>query len=419
MLLRRLALSLSLLSSAAVAQELSGGAKELVEGNDAFACDLYKRLAEREGNRVVSPYSISVALSMTAGGARGQTAQEMGAVLRLPAELAPPALAAAFGELQRGWGTAPQPAAGGGVVDRLGGGTGAPAAGGSPGVELVSANALWLDRSSRVLPAFSDLLTKGYQAGLTNLDFRGATEESRRHINAWIESGTQGRVKELIRQLSPDTGLVLTNVVYFKGAWTTPFDPKDTKADQPFTLADGSTRPVALMFRKGEALYAEVGGVQAVQLSYGDQDRASMLVLLPPAGGMAALEQQLSPGYLAQVRGALAKKKVQLHLPRIAVGSTLELSRLLAAMGMKSAFGAGADFSGIDGQRRQVISQVLHGARVEVDEVGTVAAAATAVLMTRGLSMDPVFRADRPFLFLIRDHRTGTILFLGRVSAPD
>jgi serpin B len=238
-----------------------------------------------------------------------------------------------------------------------------------------------------------------------------------------VESKTQQKIKELIPQgvLTVLTRLVLANAIYFKGDWAVQFDGKAT-AKAPFHVAPGETVEAPLMSQKNQFGYAELGELQVLALNYKGK-ALSMVVLLPKKpDGLAALETSLTPANLEKWTRNLPAREVQVFLPKFKMTSQFRLNEKLRALGMTDAFDESkADFSGLDGRKQYLfITAVLHKAFVEVNEEGTEAAAATAVVI--GLRSAParplVFRADHPFLFLIRDNRTGSILFLGRVVDP-
>lgn len=383
-------------------------ADRLAQGNNEFAIALFQRLAAAErGNIFCSPYSISSALAMTYAGARGQTAREMAQVLRFtgPDE-----------QVHRGFGE---------LTDSLN------AEGKAGKVQLVVANALWGQKGFRFEKDFLALTGRYYGGRLDLLDFRGDTEAARRTINAWVEEQTRDKIKELIKSgiLTPLTRLVLTNAIYFKGDWAAQFKKTATK-DEPFHAGGGKQPRVPLMQQTGKFGYMETPDFQALELPY-IGDRLSMTVLLPrEKDGLADLEKRLTAKDLAEWLGRMKRRTVKVQLPRVKTSSGFELRSVLKTLGMKDAFAApssrpepaGADFSGMDGARDLYISAVIHKAFVEVNEEGTEAAAATAVVLSRSPSVEgppPVFRADHPFLFLIRDRRSGAILFLGRLALPE
>lgn len=370
--------------------------KLAADGNE-FAFALYERLRDEKGNVFFSPVSISTALGMTYAGARGATAEEMARTLRftLPTDR----LHAAFC----------------GLIARL-----RPPAG-EPRVRLHIANALWPDQRYAFLPEFFSLVESHYGAATQSVDFAGATEATRATINTWVAQRTNELIKELLKRGDIDglTVLVLTNAIYFKADWHAQFDPKDTKPGV-FHAVGGERPGVPMMSQTARLPYAEFDGGQALELPYVG-NRLRMLLLLPrKADGLTALEKRLSPALVAKVAGALGTRKVHVTLPRFRMRFRTYLAETLAAMGMPSAFAPGqADFSGLDGSRSLFISTVIHEACLEVNEEGSEAAAATAVVISRAAA-EPVieFNADRPFLLLIRDRDTGAILFLGRLVDP-
>lgn len=379
-----------------------------VKGNTAFALDLYARLKDHPqvrsegGNLFFSPYSISTALAMTADGARGQTATQMASVLRFPDSGNP---AAAFGRLQKDLQANAE----------------------KSGCELNIANALWGQKGHSFLEDFLRTIEAGYGAGLNEVDF-GRPEEARKTINTWVERQTKDRIKDLIAPgvLNHLTRLVLTNAIYFKGDWAVQFKEENT-AQADFFLAAGSddAEPkrvqVPMMHQKGDFAYGETDEIQVLSLPY-EGKTLSMLILLPKAGSsLTSLESGLDAELLEAALDRLRSQEVEVYLPRFTMTSgPLELKGPLGALGMVDAFNpTAADFSGMDGSRDLSISNVVHKAFVEVNEEGTEAAAATGVVMRLvSVRQTPVFRADRPFLFLIRENQTGSVLFMGRMMNP-
>ncbi len=380
----------------AAAEDADAGA--LPRGNNTFALDLYGELREREGNLFFSPYSISTALAMTYGGARGNTAAQMEQVLHF--EVTTKRLHQAFGQL----------------VETLN------AQGAKGGYQLSVANALWGQQSVGFLKKFLDLTEKHYGAGLRQVDFAAATEAARKTINAWVEKETQGKIKDLIQPgvLNALTRLVLTNAIYFKGTWAEQFDKKATR-DAPFTLATRQQVKVPMMHKTENFGYTEAEDFQALELAYAGDD-LSMVIFLPrEVDGLAALEKKLSLENLESWLGGLRRQTVQVSLPRFTMTSEFGLQEVLKSLGMTDAFSLPpADFSGMNGHKDLFISAVIHKAFVDVNEEGTEAAAATAVVMMRSAAPRPpvVFRADHPFIFLIRDNTSGSILFIGRLVSP-
>lgn len=371
----------------------------LVEGNTAFACDLYAKLKDQPGNLFFSPYSISTALAMTYGGARGETEAQMAKTLRFP--FGGETLHACFGELQ-----------GGLKGDR-----------GKDGYELAVANRLFGQKGHRFLDPFLALNRDRYGAPLEALDFAKDTEGARKTINSWVEERTKDKIRELLKPgvLDADTRLVLTNAIYFKGDWASAFDKKATR-DAIFHPTLDSGRKVQTMSQTADFPYAETDLLQALELPY-KGNALSMVVLLPrKEKEMAALEAGLSPDSLQKWIAALGEQEVEVSLPRFKLEpDSIDLKKTLSDMGMPDAFNeTRADFSGTTNDPQGLhVSEVIHKAFIDVNEEGTEAAAATAVAMKpNGIPDIKTFRADRPFLFLIRDKRTGSILFMGRVTNP-
>jgi serpin B len=371
---------------------------ELVAGNNRFAFDLFQAVAGGEGNLFFSPHSISTALAMTYAGARGETAEQMAEALHftLPQEQLHPALNALNQHLV--------------------------ATGEEEGFELVLANALWGQEDAEFRQGFLDSLGAHYGAGMRLVDFQ--TEAGRRaageRINQWASEGTAGRIPQLVDPLlfTERTRLVLTNAITFDGLWEIPFE--DTWNDI-FRLQDGSVVIARLMMRLAVTPYASGENWQAAEIAY-QGERARMLILLPAEGQFEEFARELDAARLAEIEGALTPTDLALYLPRFAYAPDLMLTEVLPKMGMSLAFSPSeGDFAGmVKIPPRLCISQVVHKAYVAVDEQGTQAAAGTAVEAIVGSeeSTAEVMRADRPFLFLIRDTELGTILFLGRVVDP-
>lgn len=394
----------------------------VVEGNTQFALELYAKLRGNEGNLFFSPYSISTALAMTYSGARGATAGQMAQVLRFPTEhnkgldsdnqgkrlyrveerlLSDERLAAAFGRLQKGLKADPK----------------------REGYELSVANALWGQRGYQFKEQFLDFVQDNYDGRLSQLDFAGAAESARGTINAWVAEKTKKKIKELIKPgvLNSMTRLVLTNAIYFKGAWDTPFKEAATRP-AAFTLSGGKKVDVPMMNQSAKFKYAESESLQTLELPYAG-DELSMVILLPKkTDGLSNFEKELTAKSLSDLLGGLQERKVIVSVPKFKMTSEFSMAAVLKSMGMTDAFAPReADFSGMNGRKDLFISAVVHKAYVEVNEEGTEAAAATGVAMSvtsMPIDRPPIFRADHPFLFLIRDNRIGSILFIGRAANP-
>lgn len=374
----------------------------LAGGNSAFAFDLYQALKEEDGNLFYSPYSISLALAMTYAGARGETEQQMADTLHFI--LSQDRLHPAFNSLDIELGQR---------------GEGAEGKDGE-GFRLNIVNAIWGQEGYEFLSEFLDVLAENYGAGLRPLDFAGAPEESRITINDWVSDQTEGRIEDLIPQglINALTRLVLTNAIYFNAAWQYPFE-EDATGDGTFHVLGGGEVTVPMMRQTESFSYAEGDGYQAVELPY-DGRELSMVILLPEAGQFNDFEDSLDVRQVEAIVKDLESGRVALTMPKFEFESSFGLKESLAAMGMPVAFSGGADFSGMTGNRDLFIADVVHKAFVSVDEAGTEAAAATAVIMQlTAMPEEPVeVTIDRPFIFLIRDIETGAILFVGRVANP-
>ena len=394
--------------SAPHARTRPGGPQSFAEDNNEFALAMYGLLRQRPGNLTFSPFSIRAALGMTQAGARGETAAQMREALCVtsPDET----LHAAFSE----------------TVQRLN------SAGGGE-YELAVANSLWGQEGAPLQPDYVRLIARHYRGAMKLLDFRGGAEAARTTVNRWVEDATRQKIRELIPPggLDADTRLVLANAVYFRGLWTLPFDEEGTR-EEPFHLDGGGRVQAPLMRQQDEVRHVQAGGYQAVDLIYRGGD-LSMLVLLPDRkDGLRDLEKTLSAHMLHDCVAQTRTREVKLFLPRFKITwGTADVRDQLTALGMPFAFSRlQADFSGINGhvppdEDALFIAAVYHQALVEVNEEGTEAAAATAgdmrCLAAARFSWPPpipVFRADHPFLFAIRDRRSGTILFLGRIEDP-
>jgi serpin B len=374
---------------------------EATRGNNAFAVDLYGHLREHKGNLFFSPESISTAFAMADGGARGKTAAEMAQVFHFT--LPPDRLHPAMGALLAGM-NAPH-----------------------PGYELRVADALWAQQDARFLPSYLSLMQRDYGADFHRADFKTQPEAVRGTINRWVEQQTNNRIQNLIGPgvLTPMTRLVLTNAIYFKGTWESPFEKAATQ-DGEFHLFGSETASVPLMHRTGAYRYFDGGTFQELEIPY-EGDDLSMVVLLPKqADGLPSLEQRLTPAAVNDLIGKLAPvSKVVLTFPRFTMTQQFELSGTLSAMGMPRAFTPAADFSGMTGTPQLSISAAIHKAFIDVNEEGTEAAAATSIGMIATAMRRPapepppiVFRADHPFVFMIRNTKTRAILFMGRVEDP-
>jgi serpin B len=374
---------------------------EVTKGNNAFALDLYGHLREQKGNLFFSPESISTVFAMADAGARGPTAAEMARVFHftLPPDRLHPAMGALLADMN-----APH-----------------------PGYELRVADALWAQQDARFLPNYLQLMQSDYGADFHRVDFKTQPEAVRGTINGWVEQQTNNRIQNLIGPgvLTPMTRLVLTNAIYFKGTWRNPFE-KGATQDGEFHLSAAQTATAPLMHRTGAYRYYDGGAFQELELPYEGDDLAMVVLLPKQTDGLPALEQRFTAAAAQQWIDELAPAhKVILTLPRFTMTQQFELSGTLSAMGMPQAFTPAADFSGMTGKPELSISAAIHKAFIDVNEEGTEAAAATSTVMVATAMLRPaqepppiIFRADHPFLFMIRDTKTGGILFMGRVEDP-
>ena len=386
--------------------------RELVQGNNDFAFDLYRALSDEEGNLFYSPFSISqaLALAMTFAGAGGETERQMADTLQY--RLSQGSLHPTFNALDQELASRGK--------DRRGTLKEGEA---KQYIRLNIANAVWGQHGYEFLPDFLDVLAENYGAGMRTMDFAGAPEESRARINDWVAEETGDKVKNLLRPetIDPNTRLVLTNAIYFNASWHWRFNSMNTKM-LPFRLEGGGSVDVPMMTETAKAFYgyAKGDGYQAVDVPYAWREM-SMTVLLPDEGALGALEDSLNADLLDQIMNDIEIDYVTLTMPLFEFESEFSLGETLAGMGMPDAFDDRADFSGMTGSQGLWIAEVVHKAFVSVDERGTEAAAATAVVLRKsGASKEPIpVTVNRPFIFLIRDTATGTVLFLGRVMNPD
>src|SRR5215813_2046189 len=389
------------MSSWATEEQTTSGVVDkasVVQGNTEFALSLYAQLHSQQGNLFFSPLSLSTALAMTYGGARGQTAEQMATVLHFPAEQQqlPPVFAILSKDLHADSET--------------------------PGYQLHVANALWGQKGYRFRQDFLSTTKTYYGAGLNEVDFQTAAEETRKTINAWVEQQTKDKIKDLIPlgALNELTRLVLTNAIYFKGDWLLPFMKSLTK-EEDFKVATDRQVTVPMLHQTGFFKYFDGGNFQALELPY-VENKLSMVVFLPKkVDGLAEFEQSLTAQNLMKWLPQLQQHEVVVTLPKFRVTAEFTLNKTLSSMGMPLAFSPhAADFSGMSEEKDLYLSAVIHKAYVDVNEEGTEAAAATGIV-TRTMSAGPppsTFHADHPFVFLIRDNSSGSLLFLGRLVQP-
>ena len=359
--------------------------------------------ADAKKNMFISPYSIDGAFGMVYCGAKGKTAEEIRSVLGLPAD--PAACGAFFDAIAKQYAEAEK-------------------------TEILVSNSVWTDTKQNVLPEFTGMIKKYYGGAFYKEDF-GQSAKVAAKITAYVEALTKNMIKDLLSPdfFSKDTAMVLLNTLYFEAKWANPF-PKDDTRPMMFTQFGGTEKEVRMMFQKSRIAYcsAPQDNVHAIILPY-ENRRFELVALMPIDGGAdhgeaalktitASIGEKLDSWLESRARG-----ETRVWLPKTDLTCKLDLNKTLQGLGMKNPFSNFADFSGIDTEEALKIENVVHKTALKMDEVSTKAAAATAIGMARITSIgmpDPVnvFRADRPFIVLIRDSQTGLILFMGRVNDP-
>ena len=376
--------------------------KPLAAGSNAFAVDLWARVGKAPGNLTFSPASISLAMAMTWGGAKGETAAQMKKTMHFAGDAE--TTASAWGNLSRALTSSGRPR------------------------EVRIANRLFGERSYGFEQSYLDRTASAFGAPLEPLDFKTSFEPARVHINEWVGQQTRSRITGLLPQGALDkmTRLVLVNAIYFLAEWLDPFDAQWT-SNEPFVVSASSKPNVSMMHRTASYPFGEVDGVKVLSLPYLGNDVAMFAVLPDKVDGLAAVEGSLTTAKIEAWTKSRSTSLVEVTFPRFELSPpAMELGAELAALGMPLAFERGkADFTGIsrpaDKEDRLAISKVVHKAFVKVNEKGTEAAAATAVVMVAGTGMPEKhieFKADHPFLFFIVEKSTGLVLFMGRVADP-
>ncbi len=382
--------------------------RAVASASNQFAFDLYSQLQKTPGNAdnnlFFSPFSISSALAITYEGAKGTTADEIRSVFHFPSDTA---------TLQNGYA-----------------GLNAGVNSGDVAYSLQTANALWAEKTYPFLSEYTETADRYYGAKVTNLDFIKQPEASRITINQWVEKQTNDKIKDLLPAgtIDPITRLVITNAIYFKGTWVKQFEAEKT-TDEDFLTATGKTVTVPMMQRTDEDAiyrYTETDDLQLLSMPYEHASgrELSMVVLLPKGDSLLPVEATLGTDTFSDLQQSMTSRRVIVYFPKFTLETKYEkMGEMLAAMGMPTAFTADADFSGMDGTRNLFVSDVIHQAYVDVNEEGTEAAAATAVVMKLAAApVDPepvpIFRADHPFIFFIQDDETGAILFMGKITDP-
>lgn len=378
----------------------SGDVQNVGASMQSFGTDLYALMATGDGNVVFSPASIVTALAMTYAGARSVTAEEMAAVLHV--DLDDPAFHAAMNALDQA------------LESRS-------FTSGDDRVQLSVANSLWGQKGLAFETPFLDVLAQDYGSGMRLVDFVTEAEKARIRINEWVANQTNDKITDLIPAgaLNSLTRLVLVNAVYLDATWESQFDPNDTY-DGTFTTLAGSAVEVPLMHQTSAFGYSRGDGWQSVQLPYSG-GKLAMLLIVPDEGRFGEVEGLLGSGLTSDTVSDLTMTTVALTLPKFTFRTQAQLGQSLKTLGMPAAFDpTGADFSGMTTEEQLFIDEVIHEAYIAVDEEGTEAAAATAVVMRAGSApqVDVTLTIDRPFIFALRDTETGALLFLGRVADP-
>ncbi len=376
----------------------------LAESYNRFALDLFREVQGNSENIIFSPYSISTVLAMCYSGAGGETATEMAEVLYFPPK----------GEISQNNIDPAVKILNDKILssDTL------------EGTEINLANAIWAQEGFGFLPAYIENIEKWYDAPMTEMDFLNdaSREEARQEINGWVEENTRQKIKDLISQgvLDASTRMVLTNAIYFNGQWQWSFEKNMTRPSL-FHMNSAQSDMIDFMHMNKAIPYYEDEDVQAIKLPY-KQGRMSMMIILPgKLEGWELLSRLIDYERLLKMESGFETKEVSLSLPKFSFEMKTNLSKELSSMGMEKAFGMGADFSGMNGKLDLYIDEVIHKAFIEVSENGTEAAAATGAVISlkSALRDEPeVFNADHPFLYLIRDHETGSIIFMGRFVKP-
>ncbi|MBL8102940.1 MAG: serpin family protein [Anaerolineales bacterium] len=375
--------------------------KNLVDGNNAFALDIYHSLRSENGNLILSPYSMSLALAMTYAGARSETEAQMAQTLHFASQNE---LHASFNALDLELEKEPI------NLDKD-----------LEPLQLNIANAVWAEQTFTFLPEFLDTIAVNYGAGINLADFKNKSNDERLTINNWVSDRTEDKINDLLPDgsVTSDTRMVLVNAIYFKADWLDQFDANNTR-QIPFHLLDGSQVDVPMMGQGMFIPYTEGEGYAAVELPYAG-DTAAMDIIVPDEGKFEEIESALTADMFNEIVGNMNQTSLMLNLPKFKFESSFSLSDALHQLGMVDAFDAStADFSGMTGEKDLFIGDVIHKAFVAVDEEGTEAAAATAVIMeAAGAPMwETSLLVDRPFIFIIRDKVSGQILFIGRVLNP-
>ena len=378
----------------------SATVKDISDANNEFALSLYKKLGDEEKNIVFSPYSITSALAVTYAGAKGKTAGEMANVLWFPEDQA---------SFHSGYKA---------FTDSI------QLTGIEKGTVLKIANALWVQEDYKLRQDFLDLAESCYKAKGENVNFRlpEELEKTRQKINKWVEEITNNKIRDLIPQgvLQEMTRLVITNAIWFNGNWVKPFDKKSTSSSI-FNVNSSISVTTDFMHKKSDAGYYEDEEVQALELPYKGEKKSMVIILPKETDGWKLVGRIITPDRLRIISRGMEVKEVEMAIPKFTYESQFNLKETLILLGMKEAFTDYADFSGMTEDNDLKIDEVIHKAFIEVNESGTEAAAATAVIMVLKSALDEQsvrFIANHPFIYFIIDKPTGGIIFMGRFVSP-
>ena len=374
-------------------QATEEGVNSIINSNNEFAIDFYKEVKSNEGNVFFSPYSLSSTFSMAYEGAEGKTADEIQTVFHFTKN--DTIRRSSFARIYN-------------ILNRK-----------NKNYSLNTANAFWGQKGYSFLEEYKKVVNNYYGAEMKNLDFMQNPEEARQEINKWVEDKTNKKIKDLLANgtIKPDTTLVLTNTLYFKAAWEHPFDNKST-LETLFNTSTHNSIKVQMMKATENIKYMETDKVQMIELPY-QQNELSMIIILPKENNISSIEEELTLQKLDEWESKLENTEVAVHLPKFKFKTKYTLNDYLKEMGMPTAFTPSADFSKIDGGGLS-ISKAIHQTFIEVNEEGTEAAAATAIVFTKSSvpTKQKEFNANHPFLFIIQEHKTGQILFMGRMENP-
>jgi len=367
----------------------------IVDNNNRFAIDVYKELKEDKSNLIFSPFSISTAMAMTYAGAENKTAKEFQKTLFFleDKQLFHQEFNHLFDDITSGK---------------------------KSSVEFYNANSLWIQQNFKLKDEFLNITKKYYSSALYYTNFN-QKEKSAEKINGWVEKNTQNKIKNLIQPsaLGSDTRLVLINALYFKGRWDKPFR-KEKNSEEPFTTARNEEVTTTFMNGQIKTWYYKDCLKEIIEIPYTNKDYALMIILPKNYRKLKWVERFLSVRCLERYEKKKERYNVQIAVPRFAIGSEFNLKDIFKELGMEDAFTGSADFSGMTEETKLYIDQVIHKAIIDVNEEGTEAAAATAVVMrkTSVLMENVTFKANRPFIYAIRNTKDGTIYFLGKIMNP-